>query len=199
MYDVSEISLQTTALSALQYLQKRESNVDCCPWPWTSLNFMTQSHTDLGHLDFWRHLDKDVTVIITLLIIIITTSNNRHEQCLLNSISVQRGLAVRDRLSYLERRTGDTHLLWLKPVPRKGCSPDNAGSAIAAPPLRLLCSCKGFEPLAEIISLLPVLSQQLLHCLWPSLPFWLLFAAFPPVVLHIKIPSLFLLTKNVSK
>lgn len=123
MYDVSEISLQTTALSALQYLQKRESNVDYCPWPWSSLNFMTQSHTDLGHLDFWRHLDKDVTVIITLLIIIIITSNNRHEQCLPNSISVQLGLAVRDCLSYLERRTDDIHLLWLKPVPRRGMLP----------------------------------------------------------------------------
>lgn len=119
---VSEISLQTTALSALQYLRKRESNIDYCPWPSISLNFMTQSHRDLGYLDFWRHLDKDATVIITLLIIIIT-SNNRHEQCLPNSLSVQLGLTVRDCLSYLERRTDDTHLLWLKPVPRRGMPP----------------------------------------------------------------------------
>ena len=96
--------------------------MDYCPWMWTSLNFTTQFHTDLSYLDFWRHLDKDAIGIIMLLSII-SSNNNRHEQWLPNSLSVEPGLAVWHYLSYLERRTNDTHLLWLKQVPHRRMLP----------------------------------------------------------------------------
>ena len=73
---------------------------------------MTQTHTDLSYLDFWKHLDKDAIVIVTLLLIIIA-SNNRHEQVAPKLLWCETKFSSQS-LYFSERRTDSTHLLQLK-------------------------------------------------------------------------------------
>lgn len=142
--------------------------MDYCPWTWTSLNFMTQSHTNLSCLGFWRHLDKSAIVIIMLLFIIIITSNNRHQQMTPKLLKCETRFSNLRLSSLLEKKNPS-------PMAKASSSQGDAPLTMLAVPSLLLHQdcCAPARALSPWLKSFPSFQFFLNNCCTATFPFCL--------------------------